>query len=54
MSKLNVHEQVLLFKTLDDKRIFFEGKRPDLAKEYSELIIKLYKTLERGKGRTLR
>lgn len=44
---LTDHEKVLLFNTLNNKRAFFEGKRPASAIEYSELITKLFNILKK-------
>lgn len=51
-NKLTEHEIGLLFKTLEDKRLFFERNplNRQLAIEYSNLISKLFLILNQKSG----
>lgn len=42
MKKLTTHELALILELLEKRRIFFEGRNNRLAKEASNLILKLH------------
>tara|TARA_Y100000296_G_scaffold3516_1_gene4722 strand:- start:266 stop:397 length:132 start_codon:yes stop_codon:yes gene_type:complete len=42
MKKLTVSEKALIIQLLEQRRIYFEGKNNKLAKEASQLILKIH------------
>jgi hypothetical protein len=41
-SKLTPEEWGMIFKTIDEKRVYLESRRPEIASQYADIIIKLY------------